>query len=67
MNYKTLTNECLFLWSDLIMAETIQLISAITTLVVMSLGVWHGFKIEIGKGFSYELYPLKRFFTKDKK
>lgn len=48
------------------MAETIKFISAINSLVVMSLAIWHGFKIEIGKGFSFEIHPLKRFFIKDK-
>lgn len=33
--------------------------------LIFSYCVWHGFKIEFNSGnilFSYEVYPLKRFF-----
>ncbi len=37
---------------------------AIIELILFGVMVWHGFTFKIGSFFTFELYPLSRFFKK---
>lgn len=55
-------------WEDNLMWNDIfNLIGLIITLGIILTGTWYGLKFQIGTKFSFELYPLKRFFIKNKK
>ena len=42
------------------------MIEWVVFILLLSIAIWNGIEIKIGKVFSYELYPLKRFFKKRK-
>lgn len=46
------------------MLLAINILIATTLVFVAVLVIWHGYTFTIGKSFSFEQYPLKRFFTK---
>jgi len=41
-----------------------EYIERLILIAILCLIIWNGIEIKIGKLFSYELYPFKRFFKK---